>query len=434
MQIQSDLPELIKIKTSVSGELYKNNSVIISERIKSEKNMFFKVKIDLSTMIGQGSFGSIHPCVLTIMKGSEIVNEVDDLVIKVLRNKECIDDNKDLYREIIIHCLVYNSVNDLTPKIYPYTMNIDAKVGIDLRSGIMVKCYNGLLQENISSGSINLYRNRLCNSSSNKTPDEIVDDYFKMINSIKDTLLDLYKNYNFKHNDLHSGNILFSGLDPKIIDYGESTINHRFSNMKLVSEVNPKSIESFYGLYHQEYEKMHYNYPLSDLHLFIFSSYNVFTEKKNIGPIIDISDVLISRLESIYSLTKLGVRESDITFDGIVVKLKDEFRQIYKDARRIIKYLIPKILDGTKACWDELFGKWSIFDFRIMSFLYAIYLSDKVNYNMYTNIRIPSSTSKKSTSMFSKIKSALGMKSISVDNKTIDYGLADRRKFDSDSD
>lgn len=367
--MQSYLPELIKIQTSLSENLYKNDSLIISENI-SNTNMFFNIRIDLSTTVGKGSFGTIHPCVLSITKEDKVISQVDDLVIKIIRNDKCIE-NTDLYKEISIHCLVYNTVNYFTPKIYPYTLNIDTKTA--------KKCYNGLLQENISGGSIHLYKNRLCHPNVLRSPKSIVDEYFHMIGSIKETLLELYENYNFKHNDLHSGNVLFNGFDPKIIDYGESTINHQFSNKKIATKVNPESIEIFYGEYRNEYEFIHYNYPLSDIHLFLFSNYRIFTTK-GIFALINITDEFVSRMEEIYSLTRLGLIGDIITFNGVVVKVRHEFPHIYKEARRIIKYLVPKISEGVKSVWDDLCGTWSIFQWRIMAYLYAIYLPDKVNF------------------------------------------------------
>lgn len=427
MQIQSDLPELINIKTSISGELYYNKSVVLSERIASEKNMFFKVKIDLETMIGQGSFGTIHPCILTLFKDTKIIQQVDNIVIKILRNEKCNKNDKELYKEVIIHCLIYNSANEITPKIYPYMMNVDAKtealvLGTPVKT---IKCYNGILLQNISNGSVHQYRNRLCNIESGKTPREILNDYFSMIKTLKDSLEDLYKIYKFKHNDLHCGNILFEELEPKIIDYGESTLNHKFSNNNLLAEPNKINIKKFYTVLNNEYEFMHKNYPLSDLHLYVFSSLMIFSQKKNVIPVIDISSEYITRLELIYSLTRLGVKNKKITFDGVVIEPNPELSFIYNAARRIIEYnLVPSIeKENVDRCWNKMFKEWDILRMRHMAFLYAIYLPDKINYDMF-NMSVGEKM-RKLTDV------SLGNPILARSIKTIDYGvkeIEDRKK------
>jgi len=343
------------------------------------------INIDRTTVLGQGSFGSVHPCSVIATQNSR--RSELKMAVKINKDIGCKSDRDELIKESRIHSLIYNSITHMTPVIYPWMCILTHSDD----------CYNGLMIENIVNGTFNAYRGRLLNPGRNLSPRVVVNDYFKLVSILKDIIEKLYDTYRFKHNDLHRGNVMFNNLDPKIIDYGESVIDHVFADgVRVNINPNDNNLRRFYSMGENdihinddisEYRIIHKNFPLSDIHLFMFSMYSLFVNTDNgVLPLLNIIPEYIERMEKIYKLRSLDVNGMGmITYDGVVVPINNNFKGIYRQTVNYIRKL-RSVDPSNKNVWKSVFGGWDIVAFRIMAYFYAMYIPYKVDYSHFISL------------------------------------------------
>ena len=376
MNIQEKYPDLDIFKVKLDNNI---SDSIWNLRLDVEGGNVIKLKVDISNPLNKGSFGKIFNC---NFESSLSLNHYN-FIFKLIDNSKC-NEIHSFNKEVCINYLLSNTT-PIVPKSYPFVFMIEEKT--------KNYCYNGFLSQKIEN-DIKGFKRLICDKSVG-FPEQIVNKYFGVIKEIKDIIEELYKIYKFKHNDLHASNVLFEDYSPKIIDFGESTINHIFpyKNKKDVKKVNIipqiKDVEDLYkesgpGLI-TEIILLYKQYPLTDLHLYTLSSYRYisnFEIEEIMGGVVDISRNYIDRLDSIYHLSKLNYKNRHLYFDEEKIEINRNFEDIYDKIVSIIKH--TPYTNNLKKYYDSLFGgKWNILNYRYISYFIEVYLSDKINYEMY---------------------------------------------------
>ena len=148
MNKQRFYPEIVEISYNSNKkiDITKESDVHIEIEVPVE-NFLFKIDVDTTRFIGQGSFGTVFPCKLNILSSdNKIISENKDLVIKLIKNKNCVNDSK-MKSEILIQLLLYNTRQLNIPSIYKYLFNIN------VLTRNPVECLNGILLEKIDPTS-----------------------------------------------------------------------------------------------------------------------------------------------------------------------------------------------------------------------------------------------------------------------------------------
>ena len=398
MNEQKFYPELVEFSHIEKTDLRLNNINFVIENVF--ENVMFKIDVDMWRYIGRGSFGTVYSCDLYLFDGKSYKKQDTNLAFKMLKNLKC-QSNSEIMNEILIQCLLSKTSEKTIPIIYRYLFYIK-----DLS-----KCYNGILFEKIENGDILTFRNYICNPSHNKPIPKLVDIYFSAVSQIKETLSSFYDLYKFKHNDLHQGNVLFSDTTPKIIDFGESTIFHTFDSqddedekqvVKIVPTIDqittlysiPKLKEGQYNEFEgliDEIISLYGKYPLSDLHLYVFSCYGVFENtstgfNRKLG-LVEIGDEFFHRFSTIYKFDRLKLYNKSIYFTSnnnknIKIEIDDSYKNIYKKVFQILNYYENSgdIKRTRRSFYDFLFKAWKIENFRYLAYFTEIYMN---RYNDY---------------------------------------------------
>lgn len=371
-----------------------------------------RFKFDLRYKVASGSFGTIYTGTVKDVSDDPLANEDSytstTYVVKIINftSDITLDDIDDVSIEVNIQHLLYSMINDgiKTPYIYK-KLFLDRK---NMRMAFVSEMVNSMDFDTLMCG---------ITKSGAFVHDGV--DYYIFQRDVLNKLNLLYRdmsvgdgNILFKHNDLHSGNVLLikrddGGLDYKIIDYGLSTIDRLYTmylNNNIVDYLN-KKVDTYIKLYKDlsidgdsilEFKDYMIEKPMSDYHLYVFSTCNrIFDygdsilESEDAG-IVEQSYVnmttnrwqqyIIDVADKYSFLSDLSVEGYDILYRGEVIRTDTNYIILYDNTLRTIN----KINDIELSQNDELsrsfvvklISNWYIRYWRYISLFIEYYMKD----------------------------------------------------------
>lgn len=168
-----------------------------------------------------------------------------------------------------------------------------------------------------------------------------------------------------------------------------------------IPELRDEKYNAYEGLVN-EIISLYGKYPLSDLHLYVFSCYDVFSNtvsnfNRKLG-LIEIGDEFFNRFIKIYKFDKLALLNKSIYFNNngknVKIEIDNSYKNIYKKVYEILQtYEHSNDMNRTaRSFCDFLFKEWRIENFRYLAYFTEIYMQNFIDYRYFSvenpNVRL----------------------------------------------